>query len=392
MIRNKILTWIFLGLLGVLSLLSAVAPKKGFSPTENRYLAQRPQFSVKGLVSGKYGKEYEAYLSDQFPGRNGWIGLKVYGERFLGKKDGNGVYFGKDGYLFQRFEQEDIEGEQLSKNIKTAASFMADVQKQMRPDRVRIMLVPSSSQIMKEKLPFLAAPYDQKRVIEEFTKALNQTEGLTEEEAARLFVPVEEVLYGKREEALYYKTDHHWTTEGAFYAYKAWAESMGIRPWEKEDFTVKTVSTDFHGTIYSKVNIPWPYDRIQIYEPVIDQNYRVTFDGQESGYDTLYFYDALEGRDQYKVFLDGNHGLTRIENPALERGEEKRRLLLIKDSYAHAFAPFAANHFETVTMVDLRYFNLDLEDWMEAEGITDVLMLFQIPGFAAEKTISKLNW
>lgn len=387
---HKWITWLFLGMTAFLSVLSAVLPQKAFSPSENRYLTMRPQFTIDGLVSGKYGKEYEAYLSDQFPGRDAWIGGKVYGERLMGKKDVNGVYFGKEGYLLERFEEEVIEGEVLHKNLKAVASFTAKLKKTMGEDRVRVMLVPSSAQVMKNQLPFGAAPFDQRKVTEELLYYFTE-QGMAKSEAEKLLIPVEEALKSESHKNLYYRTDHHWTAKGAFTAYEAWALSAGLKPMKEKDFTVKTVSEDFHGTIYSKINIPWEYDSIEIYEPIEKQEYRVSFDGEDKWKDTLYSYDALKGRDKYSVYLDGNHGLTKIENLTARKKKNERKLLLIKDSFAHSFAPFAANHFDTVTMADLRYLNMNLQEWSEANGITDVLVLYQIPGFAKEKTVTKLE-
>ena len=99
--------------------------------------------------------------------------------------------------------------------------------------------------------------------------------------------------------------------------------------------------------------------------------------------------------DQGPVFgVPGrDHGLTRIRN-LTEKGSGERKgkkLLIIKDSYAHTFAPFAVNHFEETLMVDLRYFNADVEPFAREEGVTDVLVLYRAAGFAKEKTVSKLG-
>lgn len=382
--RNSLSTWIFLGLTAALSLVSAAAPERGFSQSENRYLQRKPEFTIQGFLSGSFGRKYETYLSDQFPGREGWIGLKVLAEYLEGKRDINGVYLGNDGYLLERFEAESIEGKQLDDNILAAADFGRRMAGLLGEDRVRLLLVPSSAQVLTNKLPALAACYDQSRVTDRMKEALA--------DLRTLVVPVEEALKERSGEELYYRTDHHWTAKGAYVSYQAWAKSMGLKPWREEDFVVEQVSRDFHGTIYSKLNIPWQTDSIEAYFPVEEGAYRVSFDGEEQGFDSLYFYEALKTRDQYRFYLDGNHGLTKIENQSPSLEGKGRRLLIVKDSFAHAFAPFAVNHYETVYMVDLRYFNQKLLEWVEREQVTDVLLLYQIPGFAKEKTVSKLRW
>ena len=174
------MTFLFLGFLGVLSLLSIVTPQKAFSDSENRYLQKKPEFSVKSLLNGSYGEKYEQYLSDQFPGRNVWIGMKVTTERLALQEDVNGVYFGKDGYLIEKFDTEDLEGEQLNKNIGKLAAFTGAAEKSLGKDHVRVMLVPSASQIITERLPFLAAPYDQGRVTEMLCRSLKEAGGSRE--------------------------------------------------------------------------------------------------------------------------------------------------------------------------------------------------------------------
>ena len=247
------------------------------------------------------------------------------------------------------------------------------------------MMVPSASQILTDKLPRFAAPYDQEIIIR------NMEEKLLEEGAGKeMMVPVLNWLDSHNEEDIFYRTDHHWTAKGAYYGYQAWAQSMGMEPWGKDKFTVETVSEDFLGTVYSKVNVTTRPDSIQLFLPKEEQEYQVTYDGLPKVYDSLYSLKALEGKDQYAVYLDGNHGLTVIQNQSLQN--EGRKLLIVKDSFAHSFAPFAANHFETVYMVDLRYFNAGIEGFLKENGVTDFLILYQIPGFSTETTVSKLLW
>lgn len=449
--RNKQIVSSFVGFLVSAAILSMLMPQKGFSETENRYLKKRPSFTMKGLLDGSFGTDYETYLSDQFPGRDAWIGMKVMAERARGRRDVNGVYFGKDDYLIEKFNSEDIEGEQLEQNLERLSSFVLYAKDILGEDRVRVMLVPSASQILTNQLPFLASPYDQSQVTKRLGELLEdnmsamETRGLggaEEEETAdagmqglgeaedeenadagmpglaesedkesddtgvqglavpvksesadtrrqRMVVPVEAMLAAHRQEDIYYKTDHHWTALGAYYGYRAWAESVGVIPWEPEAFSIQTVSDEFLGTVYSKVNLPQKPDSIRLYLPKTEPEYQVFYDGAAEA-EPMYSYEALEGKDKYAVYMDGNHGLTKIQNPDVEERGKGRKLLIIKDSFAHSFAPFVVNHFEETYMVDLRYFNLSLRSFMEENGMTDVLILYQIPGFSREKTVGKL--
>lgn len=369
---------------GGITAVSLCLPQKGFSESENRYLQKRPDFSWSTLTDGSFGTAYEAYLSDQFPGRDGWVGMKTVAERMVGKTDANGVYFGKEGYLIEKFETEDLEGTVLRDNISTMGKALKRMERDYGIDHVRGMLVPGASEILTQKLPPLASPYRQGQIVEELQK---------EWDCLNLMVQVDSVLKEKSEEELYYKTDHHWTTLGAYYGYVAWMESLGETPWVLDQFVPEVVSRNFLGTLYSKVQGRVAPDQITLYQPKTPVEYHVEYDGNGVWTEGLYRKSALADRDQYSVFLDGNHGLVRIQNQGTERQEERygKKLLIIKDSYAHSFAPFAANHFEETLLVDLRYFNADIETFAKEEQVTDILILYRIPGFATDRTVSKLR-
>lgn len=385
-----IVTGLFCAFLGCGTLLSIFSPKKAFSDTENRYLTQLPKLTWDSLKSGKFGTAYEEYLSDQFPFRDNWIGVKTAAEQAQFKKEINGVWLGDDQYLIEALYDEDINQTLYDKNLERLALFASRQSEFLGSDHVRIMLVPSSSEILTDKLPPFASPFDQARV----------SADLASKGIESLLVPVREALldaYSLNADSssnssrvgLYYRTDHHWTSSGAFTGYAAWAASIGITPFGLSDFSIETVSKDFLGTIHSKLNLPIAPDSIELYRPLKEPEWNVYYDGSNEPSHSLYAMDALNTRDQYRVFLDGNHGLTKIEHPAQT---SDRKLLLIKDSYAHSFAPFAALHFDETYMVDLRYFNGKVSSFIEEQGITDILVLYQIPGFIKDVNVSKLTW
>lgn len=375
--QKHITTACFLGFLAIVSIGSIFKPQEAFSQSENRYLQKKPEFTIEGLLDGSYGTKYEAYLGDQFPLRDSWIGVKVLAERLQGKKDVNGVYFGKDDYLIEKFDREEIEGEVLTRNLERLETFSKWAMETLGEERVRVMMVPSASEVLKEKLPLLATPYDQSLVTDEVAGRLGDS----------VVVPIEETLKAHGDESIYYKTDHHWTALGAYYAYEAWARSLKLEPWKASEFDIRTISEDFLGTIYSKVNVPHKPDSIQLYLPKIPIAYEVYYDGSDMP-SKMYSEKALKGKDKYSVYMDGNHGLTEVRNP---QAAGERKLLIIKDSFAHSFAPLAINHFSETYMIDLRYFNQNPGQFMKEKGITDLLVLYQIPGFSTEESISKLH-
>lgn len=383
--RKVITTAAFLIPLASLTVLSAALPAKTFSEEENRYLAGKPSFSAESFLDGSFGKNYETWLSDQFPFRGTFVAAKTNADRLILKEDVNGVYFGKDHYYIEKTDTEDLITEQLSRNLDYLASAASGFIDMAGKEHVKIMLVPSASQILTGKLPPFAAPADQGVVTEMARKKIRETAGEDD-----IVLDVGTALQKAEDEPVYYRTDHHWTTLGAYYAYRLYGQAAGFKPWEPEDFVEMTVSSDFQGTIQSKLGIRLVPDDITLFLPAAPVKYKVYYDGLPEAHDTLYNEKALEKKDQYSVFLDGNHGWTKIVNEKAGVEAKGKKLLIIKDSYAHSFAPFVINHFEEVHMIDLRYFNMKPSDFVKSQEITDILVLYQIPGFAKDGNLFKI--
>lgn len=383
--RKVITTAAFLIPLTCLSVLSAVLPAKTFSEEENRYLAGKPSFTPESFMDGSFGKDYETWLSDQFPFRGTFVAAKTNADRLILREDVNGVYFGKDHYYIEKMDTEDLMTEQLSKNLDYLAAAAAGFTAMAGKEHVKIMLVPSASQVLTGKLPPFAAPADQAAVTKLAREKLRKTMG-----EDTILLDVEGTLKKVADEPVYYRTDHHWTTLGAYYAYRLYGQSAGFKPWEPEDFVETVVSSDFLGTIQSKLGIDLVPDDITLFLPAAPVKYKVFYDGLPEAHDSLYNEKALEKKDQYSVFLDGNHGWTKIVNEKAGEEAKGKKLLMIKDSYAHSFAPFVINHFEEVHMIDLRYFNMKPSDFAKSQEITDILVLYQIPGFAKDGNLFKI--
>lgn len=379
---DNLMAVVFAGFIAFVTILSVFWPPRSFSTAENRYLAQKPKFQFAALMDGSYGKKYETWLSDQFPLRTALVAAKVYTERMLLNEDVNGVYFGKGGYYIEKFEPEELMTGQLEKNLAFLAQAAGQFADNLGEDHVKIMLVPSASQILSDRLPLFAAPADQSLIIRDIKEKLDDPAMVLDTEGA---------LRAHREEPVYYKTDHHWTTLGAYYGYRLYQEAVGSAPRELDSYGQKIVSNSFLGTIEAKINIPVRPDSITLFLSKKPEQYSVYYDGLPEAHSTLYNLDALSGRDQYRVFLDGNHGWTKIvrETASGDPGKNKR-LLMVKDSYAHCFAPFAAADYEEVHMIDLRYYNGRLSEFAKEHEITDVLILYQIPGFSKDKNIYKI--
>lgn len=357
-----------------ITIASVLNPTRAFSENENRALATKPKFTFDALIHGKYTSDYEKYITDQFVLRDQWIGLKTRTELLLQKKDINNIYFGKDDYLIQKVDATDVDYEQVEKNITRVEEFVKKYSKLLGKDHVFTMIAPTAFGILEEKLPPFATGYDQDAVLDEIAKRIPENT-----------IDIRDALKSHSAEYIFYRTDHHWTTLGAYYAYEAWANRVGEKPLSKEEFEIRKVSDSFYGTNYSKVHVNVTPDDMYIFDSLKKFTVQYNMDGIIK--DSLYEMSFLDVKDKYSMYLNGNNAFVEI-NSELKNG---KKLLVIKDSYAHSFTPFVANHYETTYMIDFRYFNLPVSIVIEEYGITDVLILYNANSFIEDKNIYNLS-
>ncbi|MFB5760551.1 DHHW family protein [Paenibacillus medicaginis] len=371
--NGKCLALLLLLFTGMVVVLNLVVPDRTFSETENRVLKQMPQFSMTALLSGTFTSDFETYVSDQFAFRDLWVGAKTDMDRLLGKKESNGVYLGKDGYLIQKFVPP-AEGD-LQAKIDAIQAFDAAT-----PGlRKYMMIVPTAAAVLQDKLPKYADTGAEEAYLNKFQQTL----------PARFnFVDVFPALYAKREQPVFYKTDHHWTTKGAYTAYIELCKQMGLNPQKEEDFIVRQATHEFYGSLYSKSGYRHVQpDSIELYRPQHQEKYTVTYVDEDKTSHSLYAPEQLEKKDKYAVFLNGNHGLIRIET-AQTNG---KKLLIVKDSYANSFIPFLLQHFSEINVVDLRYYEQDLAEFVNRQGIQDMLLLYNANTFSEDPSIQYLS-
>ncbi len=384
-------TIFFAGLFLVIFLADILGEDKLFSQFENRALASKPDFSVEAFLDGSFSEGYENYVTDQFLGRNTWIFVKTLTDVALGKTEINGVYLGEDGYLLEQHTEKDFPLDAREKKkqwlVELARKNAGEV------GNFHVMLVPTADVILKDKLPKHAESFDQLGYWQEIERALRGIENQKTEnpeaenpeaessvtgkqEQENRMIPVPAVLDAHRDEYIYYKTDHHWTTWGAYLAYREWAKAVDVTPVEYE---AEVVSRDFFGTLHSKINLPMKEgDVLEAYHyPGVVQVY---YDFATEPVASLYEEKYLDTKNQYAYFLDENHAFIQIDVANSGNGKS---LFIIKDSYANCMIPFLANHYETIYIVDLRYYKGSLEKLMETHVSedTDVLVLHNLVHF-----------
>lgn len=373
---SKIITIIlFFGFLVTLSVLTVIMPKKTFSQEENRPLSTIPDFSLENVKNKNYMNGLDTFVSDHFVLRTDWITMKTNTELATGKKDTNGVYITDDMFL------EKLESPDYVTVGKSIASINKFASKHNLP--VFVMVAPTSTGVYTENLPDFAPKFDQKAFIDYIYDELKSPNIVT--------LDAFSALYSTRDEYVYYRTDHHWTTLGAYYAYAMSINKMGFNPVSLSQFDIEHVSDEFLGTFYSKVlydgvkaDIMDYYhydDGAKITSVVVDNGVKKTT------YDSLYFRDYLNKKDKYSSFTGPNMPSITINT----NSQSGKKLLLVKDSYAHCFVPFLAQHYSQIQMVDLRYINNYLDQIEDIEGYDQVMILYNASNFSNDKNIIKLT-
>ena len=364
--KNALRSIIFLAsIILVFSIADLFNKERFFSESENRILAKKPKMTVEAVFSGKYMSDYETFLNDQFVSRDTWIRLKTGMDMLMQKHLINGVYIGKDDYLIEQHTEADFKQENIVKRVGQLKKLVDKF------PNTQIMLVPTADNILTDKLPAFAPYYDQKEFLDYVAENIGEEK----------MIPVYDTLKDHADEEIYYRTDHHWTSLGAMYAYKEWAKkNVKFAVLYKEEDMI-TVTDSFEGTLQSKLNMPVDGEEIKIFSQTIAKPVSITYDYTKKT-DSFYEEKYLETKNKYGYFIDDNHGLVEIET----NNKTGKELFVIKDSYANTFIPLIANHYSKVYVLDLRYFNAPLLNFIEQYNHEkmEILVLYNCAHFVSD--------
>ena len=355
----------------VVLVINLILPDRGFSQKENRVLASRPALGISQLTSGKFADDYETYVNDQFFFRDWWITLRATAQRVLGMTEGNGVFLGKSGYLMEDFTAPTKE------RFNRTMDAMKDFAARHEDLKQYALIAPNAVSILNDKLPALAPATDQNPYLDATRSAL--------EEAGVTFVDVRNTLSRHKDDGIYYHTDHHWTTQGAYFAYLELAKVLGIDS-SQISYDKLPVSQSFQGTLSAKSGFrASEKEEMDVFLPRTENVPSSVVNYVDEQKKTASFYETsqLETRDKYAMFFNGNHSKVIISTPV----EENRTLLVIKDSYANSLVPFLAPYYRKIVLVDPRYFYGDLEELIQVENIQEVLYLYNANTFYSDTSL-----
>ena len=364
-----LLTRIFLGAVAVIFVVNLIVPSREFSPDENRNLAQLPKISAASLANGDFFRDFNSYESDQFVGRDIWMNIRSLGTMILGNRESENVYFGKDGYLLSKPVVPD------SKTVNATETAINDFSGRHSDLNMNLLMIPDAASILTDKLPRNAPAEDQISDIRGFENSLD---------SKVQSIDAIGVMQKNKDQKIYYKTDHHWTSLGAYEVFLGAANQLGIDT-PITDNTIYTVSDSFQGTLASRSGRHISRDSIEIYQPDgTDVEYYVTYPDTGEKSTSMFMSDKLKEKDQYQVFFGGNHPVVEIRTTA----NNGRNLLVFKDSYANSFMQFLYPYFQSIIMVDPRYYYDDIETAITSYGITDVLFLYSADTLLADTNLA----
>lgn len=371
----RAVTMLFGGVLVGMQAAFWLLPHTDFSEKEKRVLAQPPAVSAAAVADGSLFTQVENYIADHFAGRDGWVGANAYLEQAEGRGAVGEIVRGADGWLFPAPLPENRQI--LEDNMQAITAFA-----QGQDVSVYLMAVPSAGAVVTDKLPALHLNYPDAQLLEQARRIAG--------DSLHWLDVTGDFCSADAPETLYYRTDHHWTSAGAYRAYSLLIQEKNRASVPSSAFHVARVP-DFYGTSYAKSGL-WMTqpDEIELWTDPALHAVTTVYDGDGRAPVTrqgMLFEEYLDQADKYPVFLSGNHARVHIETDAAS----DKRLLVIKDSYAHALAPFLAEEYRTIDLIDLRYFKRQtISDWLEQNPVDDILLVYGIGSLAQDKNLQWL--
>ena len=365
-----------------------ITPDSDFSEDENRVLQTLPKFSFAALANGEYSSDMTDYFADQFPARDFFVGVKGIAENVLGRSENNGVLLGDDGQLavrlftayksrFERVEEIDYFYEENITISLDAVNAFAE-----KSELPLVTVLPPRT------IDVAASAFDYPTDISDSLGALIAS-GLSDKAGYIDLFPIMRERYDSGE-YVYMRTDHHWTSLGAYVTYCEIMKSFGMEdeiiPMER--FSRETVE-NFYGTTWSKAGYKFvPPDDIEIWslgneDDFITRCYASKMVKGEDGkpvkvkesykeFSGWMNREYLDKKDKYAAFLDGTHNEQTV---TLKSGEERETLLISKDSFANTLVPFLSQHFDLV-ILNLANKQADLSLAAEEYGCDKVLIVY----------------
>ena len=347
-----------------------LCPRKTFSEAERRYLAEPPKLSAQSLKDWAFDDAMETYLADQLPGRDALVGLDAYTVLLSGRQVSEDIWVDREGYLVEAPVQ--AAPEQIDKRLKRIAALG-----EQTGLPVYVLAVPSTGYVRQGTLPrALGRLYQDESILQRIYDAPG-------------IVPVPLMETFRQEgQGWYYRMDHHWTSQGAYAAYRLFMAIAGHEALPYDSFYHHTVD-GYVGSTRSRSAL-WLSrpDTLTIDEPM-DTPVTVAFSDDETTYESLFFFDHLTEYDWYPLFLDGNHPVTVVENQTAPA--DGPTLLMVKDSFGNTLAPLLVPSYRKIVLVDPRYYRGRVADLCREYGANELLFCYSLERICTDLNLSILK-
>lgn len=373
---NIFLCMFFCVFFSFMMLVFFITPKAEFSQKEKRVLAKPPIFSIETLLDGSFFSKIDDYISDNFVFRDFWVGLNSYYNQYTGAIISNEIYKGKDNWLIEKpIKKNNI----FEKNVEVIKDFVS----KNKDKNIYFMTVPTKGYIMSDYLPDLHENYADDELMKHLENTISDYTN---------WIDIMSTFKQNIDKYIYYKTDHHWTSLGAYIAYTRAAKVMGFEPTKKDNYNIKEYE-GFYGTSYSKSGF-WftPFDSISLWSEK-NKNIKVSIRDENSPKiktnNSVFFYSHLKETDKYQVFLDGNHAFV---NLTTHKANTDKKLLIIRDSFAHCLSPFFLSEYKSIDLVDIRYFKSQtVSNLIEKNNYNDILFVYGLDTISTDRSIQWLK-
>ena len=335
----------------VLAACAWFAPANETSVAERRPLAQRPQISAEAVLNGSFMTDFEEYSLDQFPVRDTFRQVKsLFHFYVLGQKDNNDIYIA-DGYAAK--QEYPLNEDSVAHALER---FNYLYEKYLTNSNIYMAIVPDKGYYLAKESGHLTMDYEKLFTLFREGMPWAQHIDLTD-------------CLGYED---YYRTDTHWRQENLLPAAGKLCDALGVTAPDKDAYTVTALERPFYGVYYGQAALPMEPETMYLLESDLLDACTV-YDYESGKTAAVYDLTKLDSRDLYDVFLSGSRSLLTIENP--NAGSEKE-LIVFRDSFGSSIAPLLVQDYAKVTLVDIRYIQIDVLDrFLDFTG-QDVLLLY----------------
>ncbi|MEO5946601.1 MAG: DHHW family protein [Chitinophagaceae bacterium] len=381
-------------------LASLAMKKKDVSEMENRKLTKFPVYSDSALWSGKYFKNIENYYADNFPYRDRWIAFSSQFKNKLG-------FQSSDIQIYNPVNETDVGEKEDTTKKEIAAGPLPDdgavgeVKKRVFVFKNRAFEMFGGGPAMGKSYADVINSYSRSlpgvqvynliipvalefEITEKYAKLQKPNRPAIENIYNTLDSNIKKVwaideLRKHRSEYIYFNTDHHWTSLGAYYAYRAFCQTAGLVPVSLDTIAYKTKAS-FLGSLYRLTRdkgLQSNPDSVRYYLFKDSVNFYVGNNNIGYWNKSKMYGEGASGPNSYSVFLQGDLPTVKMET----QHKNGRKIAIVKESYGNAFAPYLINNYEKIVVVDQRYYTGDFMAMLKAEGINELLFINNI--FAA---------